>query len=45
VADVKWNVEAQMDALQKGLSNNLKDSLSHADMPDYIVNVVKMRSK
>jgi hypothetical protein len=45
VADVKWNAEAQMDALQNGLSNELKDSLQHADMPDNIVDFVKMCSK
>jgi hypothetical protein len=27
VADVKWNAEAQMDALRNGLSNELKVSL------------------
>jgi hypothetical protein len=27
VADVNWNVEAQMDALRKGPSNKLKDSV------------------
>jgi HKD family nuclease len=45
VADVKWNTEAQMDALRNGLSNQLKDSLEHADMPDIIVDFVKMCSK
>jgi hypothetical protein len=45
VADVKWNAEAQMDALQNGLSNELKDSLQHADMPDKMVDFVKMCSK
>jgi hypothetical protein len=42
VADVKWNAEAQMDVLQNGLSNQLKDSLQHADMTDNIVDFVKM---
>jgi hypothetical protein len=42
VADMKWNAEAQMDALQNGLSNELKDSLQHADMPDNIVDSIKM---
>jgi hypothetical protein len=45
VADVKWNTEAQMDALRNGLSNELKDSLQHADTPDNIVDFVKMCSK
>jgi hypothetical protein len=45
VADVKWNAEAQMDALRNGLSNELKDSLQHADLPDNIVDFVKMCSK
>jgi hypothetical protein len=45
VADVKWNTEAQMDALRNGLSNELKDSLRHADTPDNIVDFVKMCSK
>jgi hypothetical protein len=34
-----------MDALRNGLFNELKDSLQHADMPDNIVDFVKMCSK
>jgi hypothetical protein len=45
VADVKWNTEAQIDALRNGLSNELKDSLTHADIPDKMVDFVKMCSK
>jgi hypothetical protein len=45
VADIKWNVEVQMDALRNGLSNELKASLQYADMPDNIVDFVKMYSK
>jgi hypothetical protein len=45
MADINWNTEAQMDALRNGLSNELKDSLQHADIPDKIVNFVKMCSK
>jgi hypothetical protein len=45
VADVKWNAEAEIDALRNGLSNELKDSLQHADMPDNHVYFVKMCSK
>jgi len=40
-----WNAEAQMNALRNGLSNQLKDSLTHADIPDNIVDFVKMCSK
>jgi hypothetical protein len=45
VADVKWNAEAQMDALRNGLSKELKDSLQPADMADNIINFVTMCSK
>src|SRR6202158_1200193 len=45
VADVKCNTEAQMDALQNGLSNELKDSLTSAEIPDNITDFVKMCSK
>jgi hypothetical protein len=38
-------MEAQMGALRNGLSNELKDSLQHADMTDNIINFVKMCSK
>jgi hypothetical protein len=33
-----------MDALRNGLSNELKDSLQHADFPHNIVNFIKMFS-
>jgi hypothetical protein len=45
VADIKWNTESQTDILRNGLSNKLKDSLQHADLPDKIVDFVKMCSK
>jgi hypothetical protein len=45
VADIKWNTAALRDALRNGLSNELKDSLQHADMPDNIIDFVKMCSK
>jgi hypothetical protein len=45
VADVKWNVEAQMDALRNDQSNEHKNSLQHADMPDNIDDFVKICSK
>jgi hypothetical protein len=45
VADVKWNAEVQMDELQNGLSNELKNSLQLADMPNNIVHFIKMCSK
>src|ERR1700730_5372602 len=45
VADVKWNTEAQLDALRNGLSNELKDSLQHTDIPENLVEFVKLCSK
>jgi hypothetical protein len=33
-----------MDALRNGLSNELKDSLQHVDMPDNIIDFIKMCS-
>jgi hypothetical protein len=45
VADVKWDAEVQMDALRNGLSNELNDSHHPADMPDKIVDFIKMCSK
>jgi hypothetical protein len=45
VANGKWNTEVQMDTLQNGLSNELKDSLEHADMLDKLVDFIKMCSK
>ena len=45
VADVKWNVEAQLDALRNGLSNELKDSLQHTEIPEDLVEFVKLCSK
>jgi hypothetical protein len=45
VAAIKCNAEPQMDTLRNGLSNELKDSLQHADMPDNIVDFVKICSK
>jgi hypothetical protein len=45
VADVKWNTEAQLDALRNGLSNELKDSLQHTEMPEDLVEFVKLCSK
>jgi hypothetical protein len=38
-------MEAQMDALRNGLSNQPKHSHQQADMPDIIVDFVKMCSK
>ena len=45
VADVKWNEDAQLDALRQGLSNELKDSLQHIEEPESIVEFVKLCSK
>jgi hypothetical protein len=45
VANVKWYTEAQMDTLRNSLCNELKDSFQHANMPDNIVNFIKMCSK
>src|SRR6202022_584910 len=45
VADIKWNTEAQLDALRNGLSNELKDSLQHTDIPENLVEFVKLCSK
>jgi hypothetical protein len=45
VADIKWNMHTQMDALRNGHSNELQDSVQPAHMPDNIVDFVKMYSK
>jgi hypothetical protein len=42
VANVKWNKDGQMDALWNGLSNELKDSIQDANIPDNIIDIIKM---
>ncbi|KAF8246980.1 hypothetical protein K440DRAFT_644300 [Wilcoxina mikolae CBS 423.85] len=34
IADVKWKVEANLNALRNGLSKELKDSLEYTDLPE-----------
>jgi hypothetical protein len=45
MADVRWTTEVQMDALWNGPSNELKDYLQYADMPDNTVAFLKLCSK
>src|SRR6202022_1065679 len=45
VANVRWNTEAQLDALRNGLSNELKDSLQYTNIPENLVEFVKLCSK
>ena len=45
VVDTKWNEDAQLDALRKGLSNELKDSIQHIEEPESMIEFVKMVSK
>jgi hypothetical protein len=42
VVDVRWNAKFQMDALRNGLSNELQDSLQHADIPENLIEFVKL---
>jgi hypothetical protein len=45
VADIEQNTDVQMDALRNDLFNELKDSFQHTNLPDNIVDFVKMCSK
>jgi hypothetical protein len=44
VADVQWNIEAQMHHFGKGLSNELNDCVTYAERPDNTVDFVNMSS-
>jgi hypothetical protein len=45
VLDVEWNKAAQLEVLRQGLSEELKDSLQHCNIPSVLTEFVKFCSK
>jgi hypothetical protein len=45
VPDVEWNGDTRLEVLRQGLSEELKDSLQHCDIPNDLMEFEKISSK